>query len=90
MGRAAGSKHLQFRKERSVLGGQSDVTAFNDESLPKRVEVARRYSQMWSTDRMSVRNSALADGPQPEGFVAHGFSGLNDSLTDKHGNAHTN
>src|SRR3984957_21097347 len=43
---------------------------------------------MWSTDR--IDNSAPTDGPQREGFVAHGFSSLNDRLTDKHGNAGTN
>jgi hypothetical protein len=41
---------------------------------------------MWSIDRMSVDNSALADGPRREDFVAHGFSSLNDRLTDNHGN----
>jgi AraC family transcriptional regulator len=45
---------------------------------------------MWSTDRISVDNSALADGPQREGFVAHDFSSLNDRLTDNHGNGGTN
>jgi hypothetical protein len=44
---------------------------------------------MSSTDRMSVDNSALVDGPQREGFVAHDFSSLNDRLTDNHGNART-
>ena len=45
---------------------------------------------MWSTDRMSVYNSALADGPQRDCFVAHDFSSLNDRLTDNHGHAGTN
>jgi AraC family transcriptional regulator len=45
---------------------------------------------MSSTDRMSVDNSALADGPQREGLVAHDFSSLNDRLTGNHGNAGTN
>jgi AraC family transcriptional regulator len=39
---------------------------------------------------MSVDNSALADGPQREGFVAYDFSSLNDRLTDNHGHAGTN
>jgi hypothetical protein len=42
---------------------------------------------MWSIDR--IDNSALADGLRREGFAAHGFSGLNDRLTDNHGNART-
>jgi hypothetical protein len=45
---------------------------------------------MWSTDRMSVYNSALADGPHRDCFVAHDFSSLNDRLTDNHGHAGTN
>jgi AraC family transcriptional regulator len=45
---------------------------------------------MSSTDRMFVDDSALADGPQREGFVAHDFSSLNDRLTDNLGNARTN
>ena len=45
---------------------------------------------MSSTDRMFVDNSALADGPQRKGFVAHDFSSLNGRLTDNHGNAGTN
>jgi len=45
---------------------------------------------MSSTDRMNVDNSAPADGPQREGFVAHDFSSLNDRLIDNHGNAGTN
>ena len=45
---------------------------------------------MSSTDRMSAENSALADGPQREGFVAHDFSSPNDRLTDNLGNARTN
>jgi hypothetical protein len=44
---------------------------------------------MWLADRMLVDNSAQADGPQREDFVAHGFFSLNDRLTDDHGNAHT-
>jgi hypothetical protein len=44
---------------------------------------------MWSTDRMSVDNWALADGPQREDLVAHVFSSPNHRLTDNHGNART-
>ena len=80
-------KSPAVREERGVLNRQSDVTGFNDESLPQRAEVARRCSLMWSTDRTD--NSALADGLQREDFAAHGISGLNDRLTDNHGNAHT-
>jgi AraC family transcriptional regulator len=39
---------------------------------------------------MSVDNSALADGPQREGSVAHDLPSLNDRLTDNLGNARTN
>jgi len=39
---------------------------------------------------MSAESSALADGSQREGFVAHDFSSLTDRLTDKPGNARTN
>jgi hypothetical protein len=39
---------------------------------------------------MSVDNSALADGPQREGFIAHDFSRLDHRLTDDHGYAGTN
>jgi AraC family transcriptional regulator len=39
---------------------------------------------------MNLDNSALADGPQREGFVAHDFSSLNNRLTDNHGNGGTN
>jgi AraC-like DNA-binding protein len=45
---------------------------------------------MSSTDGTSVDNSAVADGPQREGFVANDFSSPNDRLTDDLGNARTN